>query len=314
MAKKMYYTEAEATTMLGLSPEDLAKLVTDQKLRVFHDGPKQMYKAEEVDALAGGDSTESAEIELAPAPQPEVQPIAEAPLSVEQPAPIEPPAAMQPANPADTTQLDVPAPPDTTKDDTAISTEGISIFDEEDLDVESADPMAKTSITPGMEDQVSLEGIGSGSGLLDLTRESDDTSLGEALDHIDMAGALDTALGGEPGTATASYAPAEVEPDAPAPVAEQPVAPVPVAPADSSAGLFGGLVVACCLLMLVLGAVVVAALLGIVPTFLEVMKNNLLIALGASVGLVVVSAVVGLLIGKSTTVRRQVVEQGESRT
>ncbi|MCK4275684.1 MAG: helix-turn-helix domain-containing protein, partial [Phycisphaerae bacterium] len=100
MAKKMYYTEAEAAAMLGLGPEDLAKLVTDQKLRVFHDGPKQMYKAEEIDALAGGDSTESAEIELAPTtPQAEVEPMAEAPPPAEQPAPAEPPAAVQPVEP-----------------------------------------------------------------------------------------------------------------------------------------------------------------------------------------------------------------------
>ncbi len=71
----------------------------------------------------------------------------------------------------------------TKKDDTVVSSVGISVFDEEDLD-ESADPMAKT-IMSSTASGTGLEGVGSGSGLLDLTRESDDTSLGaELLDEI----------------------------------------------------------------------------------------------------------------------------------
>jgi hypothetical protein len=43
----------------------------------------------------------------------------------------------------------------------------------------------KTAISQGVTDQLNLDGVGSGSALLDLTRESDDTSLGaELLDEI----------------------------------------------------------------------------------------------------------------------------------
>ncbi|MBL4702013.1 MAG: helix-turn-helix domain-containing protein [Phycisphaeraceae bacterium] len=63
---------------------------------------------------------------------------------------------------------------------------GISVFDAGEVD--EADPMAATIVTqPGIsdDDDLSLDSIGSGSGLLDLTRESDDTSLGaELLDEI----------------------------------------------------------------------------------------------------------------------------------
>jgi len=69
------------------------------------------------------------------------------------------------------------------KDDTVVSSVGVSVFDEDELD-ESADPLAKTSMG-GTSGGTGLEGVGSGSGLLDLTRESDDTSLGaELLDEI----------------------------------------------------------------------------------------------------------------------------------
>ncbi len=70
------------------------------------------------------------------------------------------------------------------KDDTVVSSVGVSVFDEEDLS-ESADPLAKTMMTGSAAGGTGLEGVGSGSGLLDLTRESDDTSLGaELLDEI----------------------------------------------------------------------------------------------------------------------------------
>lgn len=73
---------------------------------------------------------------------------------------------------------------DTKKDDTVVTSVGVSVFDEEDLD-QSADPMAKTIMSGTGAGGIGLEGVGSGSGLLDLTRESDDTSLGaEFLEEI----------------------------------------------------------------------------------------------------------------------------------
>lgn len=81
-------------------------------------------------------------------------------------------------------EADKPAKP--SKGDTVITSAGISVFDDEDLEATAADPMAKTTIAPSVdEQQLSLEGVGSGSGLLDLTRETDDTSLdAELLDEI----------------------------------------------------------------------------------------------------------------------------------
>lgn len=54
---------------------------------------------------------------------------------------------------------------------------GISVFDDDELQID-ADPMGETRISSGMDE---LEAVGSGSGLLDITQESDDTSLGAAL-------------------------------------------------------------------------------------------------------------------------------------
>ena len=65
------------------------------------------------------------------------------------------------------------------------SRQGINVFGDDTH--MSADPMAQTALpgAGGSVGDLNLEGIGSGSGLLDLTRESDETSLGaELLDDI----------------------------------------------------------------------------------------------------------------------------------
>ena len=63
---------------------------------------------------------------------------------------------------------------------------GVDVFQNDE--VERVDPSAQTAIAPGVSDMAG-EGVGSGSGLLDLTRESDDTSLGaELLDEIAPGG------------------------------------------------------------------------------------------------------------------------------
>jgi len=75
------------------------------------------------------------------------------------------------------------------KEDTRITSSGISVFDDDELEVDT-DPMGKTHVSSAVED---FDAVGSGSGLLDLTRESDDTSLGaELLDVISPTEAGET--------------------------------------------------------------------------------------------------------------------------
>jgi hypothetical protein len=54
---------------------------------------------------------------------------------------------------------------------------GVNVFDDDELD-EMVDPLAQTAVIDVA--GLGIEGMGSGSGILDLTRESDDTSLGAA--------------------------------------------------------------------------------------------------------------------------------------
>jgi hypothetical protein len=92
------------------------------------------------------------------------------------------------------------APSELTDADTALTGEGISVLGETDSDYEiTDDTLAETAVPMGtagtapevpleeIEGDVNLDSFGSGSGLLDLSLQADDTSLGGILDEIYMA-------------------------------------------------------------------------------------------------------------------------------
>jgi len=271
MGKKLYYTEEEATEFLGVESDRLSELVSENKLRLFKDGQRTMFRADDLEKLA----------EEMPAEK-----------SAKQEEEIE-------LSPADTSSgssislADADEPTSEGKDDTVITAEGISVFDEDELETEAADPMAKTQISMSMEDQANLEGATTGSGLLDLTREGDDTSLGEVLDHIDADG---------------SQAPLgeELLPE-PQMVGSQAEAAAPriVEEVDPTAGLFGGLATGAAVIMLVLGSIAMAEMVGVVPGYLEVLSKNVLIVLAAAVVIMGLAGGVGFYLGKSSAQGKQ---------
>ncbi len=268
MAKKMYYTEAETIEKLKVSPADLAKMVRDNKLRVFPDGQRKMFKVGDVDALAPAE-----EVTLTAAD-----------------------------STADSIRLeDSPTPP--TKEDTVITAEGISIFDDEELEIEAADPMAKTQITQTIEDQVAGDGVGSGSGLLDLTRESDDTSLGaEVLDHIDVE-AVSSDMTGE--SAPAAEGGSSQAQAAAVAVSE----PAGVDEMDAASGLFNGLIIGSAIVAFVLALAAAAGLGETIPGYLSGMKANVPLVLVGAVVVAAAAGAVGLFVGKSVAQRQETLKR-----
>src|SRR6185503_18045227 len=60
---KMFYTLDEAKTVLGRSEEDIKQFAREGRLREFRDGPRLMFKADQVEQLraelgAGGDTVD----------------------------------------------------------------------------------------------------------------------------------------------------------------------------------------------------------------------------------------------------------------
>jgi hypothetical protein len=137
------------------------------------------------------------------------------------------------------------APSELTNADTALTGEGISVLGETDADYEITDdtlaetavPMSTSGTGPEMpleefEGDVNLDSFGSGSGLLDLSLQADDTSLGGILDEIytdEVEGgeAVLEEVGGDSGAAVAAEAGAMID-EEPAMIAE-PAPEVPMA-------------------------------------------------------------------------------------
>ncbi len=176
---------------------------------------------------------------------------------------------------------------------------GINVFGTDDGG-EFVDPMAQTNISGGIRDQLSLEGVGSGSGLLDLTRESDDTSLGAVLDEITpgagpMSGRRQPAI--DVGEGSLGSVLDDEMPTAPRVAAP----PMVVQAADPLAPAFGGAALAAAGVMVFASFILIAAVLGSRPNILKWFvdnKINFLTSSGIGLIAVVVFFVIGLIIGR----------------
>ena len=185
---KMFYSAEEAREKLGKTEEQLKDLVREGKLREFRDAGSVNYKVSDVDSIAAADPVEatasmsgssmltaasasaSGEIVLEPADDSSIE-LAPSASDV---------MTLDDSDAADT-QAGLRA-----KEGSSVPSIGINVFDDDELD-EHVDPLAQTAVSDVA--GLGIEGAGSGSGILDLTRESDDTSLGaELLDEIYTSG------------------------------------------------------------------------------------------------------------------------------
>lgn len=282
MAKPFYSIE-EVCARLGKSEDAVKGLVRQGSLREFRDAGKVFFKAEDVDRLAGGKHAVSDADDALPS----LSDVAKGGTSVIGLEPLDDETARAPD----------PRP--------AARAPSAGVFEEDEVEID-ADPMAKTQITAAAsDDQLRLEGTGSGSGLLDLTREADDTSLGaELLDEIYPGEEEQARPAAQPPSRRAAPV---AEPEPVAEEAESSLAgaesgavlmPVVVSTADPLEGLFSGLAVGSVALLVLGGSVVAAGLQGFLPGYAAYLANNFLILLGAAVLLPVVTMLVGWLIGR----------------
>jgi hypothetical protein len=146
---KLFYSLEEAADRLGKSENEVQRMAETGQLQEFRDRDRLMFKVEQVDILAGDHSNEDTGGAIPLADTGGLEGISLASDSG---------SAMNMEGPKEQT--------------------GISIFDTEDT--EEADPAAATMVTTATP-QFSGDPTASGSGLLDMTREADDTSLGADL-------------------------------------------------------------------------------------------------------------------------------------
>ncbi len=298
---KMYYTEPEACEKLGLDAAGLTEKVNSGQLQRYQDGAKSVYKAEDIDAMGNGAASLVGDDDM---------------ISLAETVIVDP-ADADAISLAEVDELDTVGNGEIRKEDTVITTQGISIFDDEDLEIEEADPMAKTQIAPSLDDQIALDGVGSGSGLLDLTRESDDTSLGaEVLGNIDLeaagsglmgSGLMGSGLAGSGLNDSSSALDAAAAVAASRPISMEP--PIFVEAEDAMTGLFGGLMFVTMLLTVLIVAVTLAAQQGVFSEIVKFAQKELtMVLVGAGVAMII-AAVVGMLVGKNSAAKRELAEK-----
>ncbi|MHC5108285.1 MAG: helix-turn-helix domain-containing protein [Planctomycetota bacterium] len=337
---KTFYSAAEAAELLGKNEDDLKAMVRDGKLREFRDAGNINFKVDEVDKIAaemglskggpddsglgGGDSSivlpagasASGELVLEPVEDSgiELAPSESDVLSLEEADPSEGTATGTAINKAN-------------KEGSVVPSVGVNVFDDDDLD-EVVDPLAQTAVTDlgGL----GIDGPGSGSGIMELSRESDDTSLGaELLDEIyneeEEGGTVEMGDATRAGLEEAIVEPEEEDtssgeddelftPEA----SDEPVAKA-AAPAASTAsrrvevvqaveygpdamstGLTAMMVVAV-LVMMVGGLAAAGWVRGVTPGIIETLYDNLLIFSGGSLGLAVIAMAVAFVVGKRSS-------------
>jgi hypothetical protein len=183
----MFYSLQEVAAKLNKTEEEVKEIIRQGRLREFRDGPNLLFKVDEVEALMSDTSIAASRKASAKAKQvTEEDEISLAPESSEGPDEESEPSG------ADTT---------------ATAGKGIDVLGEADGDYKLADDtLSETKIVPDegslddtlgatkaasgeasleeIEGDVNLDTFGSGSGLLDLSLQADDTSLGGILDEI----------------------------------------------------------------------------------------------------------------------------------
>ena len=177
---------------------------------------------------------------------------------------------------------------DITDMDTALTGEGLNVLGESDADYDVTDDSLAETVGPAgtsteasleeIEDDVNLDSFGSGSGLLDLSLQADDTSLGGILDEIYTTEGGEEGATGEEGdmvgdmAAEAEHAVADIEMAAPEPMIAAPAAIaqafVEVAP-DAQSNMLGILLFLPLAALLYAAIVVVAAHREVMPSILE---------------------------------------------
>jgi len=151
--------------------------------------------------------------------------------------------------------------------------------------------MAKTQIAPSLDEGMGLEGLSSGgSGLLDLTREGDDTSLGaEVLGSIDMESGESPAI-----ESVAREIGQEIEAAAPATVE----VPTVIRVYDPSGPLFSGMLAGATIVGLLLGVISLGVLMGKDSPVTAQLAGRVPIVAIAALVVVVIGTVAGMMAGK----------------
>jgi hypothetical protein len=179
---------------------------------------------------------------------------------------------------------------------------GVSVFDTD----HGGEALEQTQSEDFADDELGLDSVGSGSGLLDLTRESDDTSLGaELLEEVYSSeeGIEIPAAASGLFEAAAAERPAE---DMPAPAVGGSGSPMPMLVEvydGTGSGLGAGLLIGAVAALVCVAIVAIVGVSGatsVLATKIASTPNSVMIWTGGLLGVTIVIGLIGLFIGKAS--------------
>ncbi len=316
---KMFYSAEETAAKLNVAVDKLKELVDQNKLREFRDGNRVMFKVDQVDRIAGGSANAGSggPIDLAAG--------AGSGSSVGGSGDTKTMMAHSSGSGVIGLSGSVAGQSGVSMSASSKSgsvagaggsatapAQGMKVFDTHEI--KPADANAQTQISQSLDEAISpsgMDSVGSGSGLLDLTRESDNTSLGaELLEEIypgDSSAGSKTGIGSSSGvfdqTVTAgpeaSLAAGETNMAAASVPVTATYAAVYEAP-DPAAGFFGGAALAAVLVMGLTLVAVMMAMEGFTPRWMHTLGANAVLFIALLVVLSALLAFVGYFVGKAS--------------
>ena len=289
---KMFYTVEEAAAKLGKSVDEITAMASSGALQSFKQDDQDMFRVEQIDMLATSED-DLGDLDIGLEDSGEADPLS---LSGSTPA-MDLAAASSGDEGDDGLDLDLSGG-DIGLEDSAVAAEdsflagsGVSAFEGGDAPKEGDDLL---------DDDLSLETVGSGSGLLDLTRESDDTSLGaELLDEVyssDDSGApasasgLFEAVGGD----TAPN-------DDMGGVGMPASVPVVVETYEGGwSGLAVGMGIVAVVSLSLVGLMAMVSGTNTLPAISDMMAGNMMVWFGGLLGGLIIFGLLGFFIGKAS--------------
>lgn len=263
MAKKMFYTMEEVCEILGQSEEEIRAMVESGQINELKDGDDLVFRSQQIDLLTASDETGEIQLDLEGHPEGSAMGLSSSDLSMT---------------------------------DSREGT-GVSIFDTgQDIKIDSSE---ETQVGDALEEgELDLESIGSGSGLLDLTRESDDTSLGAELLEEVYAGDEDLDV---PVNTSELFESSSLEPAAQEGATMAAAVPMVVEQYDGVGSGWGtGILVGACTGLILVLIIIVITVKGGVPELALSFAENLPVWTGGLLGIAVVLALIGGVIGRAS--------------
>jgi len=326
---KMFYTLAEVCQRLGKSEAEVEAMVEAKEIQEFRDGENLVFKVEQIDLLVPaeemdldletsgldlddsfdlGGGSESGGIGLAESQSAQM--------------PVEDGSSMSAADISGSVlglgSSSMQSAPGMAGDDLDLSAELEAPVDGSDASASVSafdgavglDEGGDTQLGEGLDDDLTLESVGSGSGLLDLTRESDDTSLGAELleevysseDDVDFpaaSGLFEAAADDTPSRGVAA-ASAVGGGGATAAVSVPPVTVAAQSWDPAWSGLSAGLMIGGLVALMAVFAISAVEVMGGASGVAEIISGDFWIWVGGLAGGTVLLAVIGWFIGNKT--------------